>query len=533
MDTFARELRHAWRSLWHRQAYFAACAGTLALVLGANAAIFAVVNATMLRPLPFATRGPVVQLFAQPPGTTAVLQRNPLQQMEVPRLRERARTLARLEGFLLFERVVTLSGEPGVVKGATVTAGLLAMIAAPIAQGRSFSAAEEGPGHFVALITDRYWRDALGSQNVLGTSLIVDDQPHLIVGVLSPSFAVPFLDADVFTPLVASAEPIRAPPRSVVALGELAPGVSIQQARKELITIAGQLGQEFPRTHAHWTIGAEDVREWQYGSMRAPLLMLMAATALVLLIACVNIANLTSAHAVARSGELSLRLALGASNADVVRMHVAELLVVCLAGLIPGVLLARAAVPALIAINPTIARTLGDVSIDWRVQAFSALAAVLTAFAASVVPGMRLTRGHASTILPATSARTTGAARAVRVQHALVSIEVALSVALLMAGAVVVQGLRELSTRGPGFQSAGVLTAQIRLPEASYQAPQLRTRVVDRLLGDIRGPARRAVRGHHSERIPSEVLLPDADQGEGPAGAGRSAAHRAVPPHHR
>jgi len=112
MNTFTRELRQAWRSLMQRKAYFLTCAGTLTLVLGANAAMFAVVNATMLRPMPFATRGPVVHLFVQPPGTTAVLQRNPLQQMEVPRLRERARTLARLEGFLLSERVVTLGASP-------------------------------------------------------------------------------------------------------------------------------------------------------------------------------------------------------------------------------------------------------------------------------------------------------------------------------------------------------------------------------------------------------------------------------------
>src|SRR5688572_9721950 len=190
MHTFARELRHGWRSLLHRKAYFVACAGTLALVLGANAAMFAVVNATMLRPLPFATSGPVVQLFGQPPGTTAVIQRNPLQQMEVPRLRERARSLARLEGFFLFERVVTLAGEPAVAKGATVTPGLLTMMAAPIAQGRVFTAAEGEPGHFVAVVTERYWRDVLGSQNVVGTSLIVDDQPYTIVGVLSSEFAV-------------------------------------------------------------------------------------------------------------------------------------------------------------------------------------------------------------------------------------------------------------------------------------------------------------------------------------------------------
>ena len=498
------DLRHAWRSLRRRPAYVLTCATTLALVLGANAAIFAVVNATLLRPMPFAARGPVVHLFAQPPGTTSVLQRNPLQQMEVPRLRERARTLARLEGFYPFERVVTIGGEPGVARGAAVTPGLLTMMDAPIALGRSFTTSEGEPGHFVALITDRYWRDTLGAQPVLGTSLILDDQPHTIVGVLSPWFAVPFLDAQVFTPLVPSAEPKpRAPALTVVGLAELAPGVSIEQARDELTTIYSQFAQEFPRTHTYWTIGVQDAREWQYGPMRAPLLMLLAATAVVLLIACVNIGNLTSAHAVARSGELSLRLALGASKGDLLRLHVAELLIVCVAGLVPGLLLARAAVPALLAINPTIAQTLGAVTIDWRVQAFSALIALVTAVVAAALPAVRAMRGDVSATLVATATRSTGSRDAARMQRALVSIEVALCVALLVAGAVVIQGLRDLSRRSPGFEASGVLTAQIRLPEAAYPSPELRATVVKRLLDEIR-----ALPGVVSVGITQNAFLP-------------------------
>lgn len=489
MRSFPRELRQAWRSLAQRKAYLLTCTATLTLVLAANAAMFAVVNATMLRPMPFAARGPVVHLFVQPPGTTAVLQRNPLQQMEVPRLRDRARTLARLEGFLLSERVVTLGGEPSVVQTAAVTPGLLTMMAAPIAQGRSFTRSEADPAHSVAVavITHAYWRDILGSGPVVGTPIVIDSQPHTIVGVLSPAFAVPFLDAQVFTPLVASPEPQpRAPPRSVVGLAELAPGVSIAQARGELSAIYDQFRQEFPRTHTGWTIGAEDAREWQYGAMRTPLLMLLAATAFVLLIACANIASLSSAQAVARAGELSLRLALGASKADLIRIHFAELLIVCACGLIPGLLLARSAVSALLAINPTISRTLGDVTIDWRVQAFSALVAILTAVIASAVPAIRAMRGEMSPLLAASATRTTGSPRAVRVQRVLVSIEVALCVALLMAGAVLIQGLRDLSRRSPGYESAGVLTAQIRLPDASYRTPELRAVVVKRALDEIR-----------------------------------------------
>lgn len=504
MTTFLQELRQAWRSLAQRKAYFFACAATLTLVLGANAAMFAVVNATMLRPMPFATEGEVLQLFSQPPGTTGALQRNPLQQMEVSRLRERARTLTRVEGFLLSERVVTLAGEPAVAQAAAVTAGLLPMIAAPIAHGRMFLADEDQqPGHAVAVISDRYWRDTLGGAG-LGSTLVIDGQPHTIIGVLAPSFAVPFVSAHIFTPLYANPEPQpRAPPRSVVGLAEMAPGATLAQVRDELNAINREFAEQFPRTHTGWVLGAQTAREWQYGAMRAPLMMLFAATAFVLLIACVNIANLTSAQGVARSGELALRLALGGSRADIARLHLAELLIVVAAGLIPGVLLASAAIPALLAINPTIAQSLGTVEIDWRVQAFSAAAAILTAIATSASPAIRAIRGQVSTAIAASASRTTGSARTIRVQRAMVSLEVALCVALLMAGAVVIQGLRELSRQSPGYESSGVLTAQVRLPDISYKTPELRAAVVNRMLERVR-----ALPGVVSASITQNAFVP-------------------------
>jgi len=491
MHTFLTELRQARRSLWQRKSYFLTCAATLALVLGANAAIFAVVNASLLRPMPFSTQGPVIHLFSQPPGTTSALQRNPLQQMEISRLRERARTLARLEGFYNLERVVTLAGEPTVAQASAVTAGLLPMMGTPAALGRLFLPAETAePGHFVTVLTDRYWRQTLGAAaNVLGSTLVIDAQPHTIIGVLPPSFAVPFLDADLFTPLAASPEPKpRAPPLTVVGLAELAPGVSLEQARQELNTISRQFAQEFPRTHTHWTLGAQTAREWQYGPIRAPLLMLLAATCLVLLIACVNIANLTSAHISSRTGELALRLALGASATGVWRIYAAELAIVTVAGLFPGLLLAHAAIPALLATNPAFARTLGPVTLDWRVQGFVLLAAVVTAVLASAIPTLRAIRSDSpAESLMISSLRTTGSRRMARMQRALVSIEVALCVALLMAGAVILQGFRELSRRSPGYDYNGVLTAQIRLPEVSYRTPELRTAAIQQMLDGLRG----------------------------------------------
>ena len=487
MKRLTRELRQAWRSLVHRPAYLITCAATLTLVLGANAAMFAVVNATLLRPMPFDTDNEVVRLFSQPPGTSSVAQRNPLQQMEVSRLREHSRSLARLEGFYLSERVVTRADEPAVATTAYVTPGLFEMLAAPIAHGRAFLAAEGQPGHLVAVVSDSYWRDHLGAGGVLGTRLILDGQVHTIVGILSPAFAVPFVDAQIYTPLVASAEPQpRSPARTVQGLAELAPGVSIPQARDELAAISRRLEGEFPRTHSGWTLGVETAREWQYGAMRSPLLMLFASTAFVLLIACINIGNLTSAHVMARSGDLTLRLALGASKTDLLRLQLAELLIVCASGLIPGLVLAWIAVPALLAIDPAIFRTLGHVSLDWRVQVFSVALAVLSGIVATGIPMIRAMRGQAANALAASGPRTTASPAAGRIQRGLVAIEVGLCLALLMAGGVLIDGVLDLSRRGPGYESAGVLTAQIRLPEASYRTQELRATVVQRMLDTLR-----------------------------------------------
>ena len=139
-----------------------------------------------------------------------------------------------------------------------MTTGLLAMMAAPIAQGRTFLESEGQPGQFVAVISDRYWRDTLGGGSVLGSALVIDGQPHTIIGILAPTFAVPFMDAQILTPLYANPEPQpRAPPLSVQAVAELAPGATVAQVREELAAINRQLAQEYPRTHTGWLLGVE------------------------------------------------------------------------------------------------------------------------------------------------------------------------------------------------------------------------------------------------------------------------------------
>jgi len=486
MAKIRADLLHAWRSLRRRPAYFLTCAATLALVLGANAAIFSVVNATLLRPLGFSAGERTVHLFMLPPGLTEAHQRNPLQQMDVARYRERMRSLKRLEGFFLTDRVVHDGGEPHVVKGGGVTPGLLDMVAMPMRSGRQFLREEGEPGHAVAIVTAGYWRRVLGSQDVVGTTMTIDGVPHTIVGVASgapPSF----LDAEIFTPLVVDPTPLgRGPVRTVVAVGELSDGATLTRADQEAKEIVRQLARELPRTHAGWTGGAETAREWQYGSVRTPVLVLFAATAFVLLIACANVASLTSAQAAGRATDLALRIALGASRADVLRLQAMELMIVSCTAAVPGLAIAWAAVPALLALDPTAAQTLGSVSIDWRVQLFTVAAALAVGLAAGLVPALQAFRGDTSATLSEGTRRSAGGRAARRMRGVLVAAEVGVCVALLMGGASLVRGLLQVTRLEPGFDPHGVLTAQIRLQEPAYTNPEARAAVVAGILDKVR-----------------------------------------------
>lgn len=486
MKHFATEIRYAWRSLRRRPAYFITCAGTLALVLGANAATFAVVSATVLRPLPFTAGERVLQLFMLPPGMSEPHQRNPLQKMDVVRFRERARTMTQIEGFLRADRVIAGANEPLLVKAAYVTAGLFPMMGVEPVAGRRFTREEEQPGHHTAIVSDGYWRRVLGGGDIIGDPLVIDGVPHTIVGITREGFPPVFLDADVFTPLTLDATPAgRNPLRSVVTVAELAEGATVAQASAEADQIVRETGVELPRSHGGWTAGAQTFRDWQYRTVRAPMLVLFGATALVLLIACANIAALTSAQAVGRRGDLAVRVSLGAAAADVLRLQLAELLIVAVTGAAAGLACARMALPALLAIDPAAVRSLGPVQIDWRVQAFTLVLAVGTALAASVVPTLGMVRGLAAPALKQSGRRGGGTASR-RLGRVLVAAEVALCLALMMAGAVLLGGLRAASMASPGFSAAGILTAQIRVPPDQYATTEARGLLVQRILENVR-----------------------------------------------
>src|SRR5688500_4273735 len=201
METLRVDILHAARSLGRRPAYLGACVGTLALVIGANAAIFAVVNATLLRPVPFAPGERTVAIYLNPPGTTEVRHRNPLHPIDLVRFRERSRTMTRVEAFTPREKTLTGGVEPEVVKGALVTHGLFRMMGVAPRLGRDFRPDEDRPRSGVAILAHGVWQRRFGGDTaILGSRVLLDGEPHTVVGVMPEDFPPPFLDAEVFTP---------------------------------------------------------------------------------------------------------------------------------------------------------------------------------------------------------------------------------------------------------------------------------------------------------------------------------------------
>jgi len=490
MSMLRVDVVHAMRGLARRPSYLLAGSGTLALVIGANAAIFAVANATLLRPVPFASGDRTVAVYLNPPGTTEVRHRNPLRPIDLVRFRQWSRTMTRFESFVLREKLLT-DGEPEVVKGALVTAGFLAMMGATPQLGRHFTVEEDRPSGGAAIISHGLWHRRFGGDpGVLGRRMLVDGEPHVIVGVMRPDFPPAFLDADVFTPFgitdAFALDPLNNGSTYLVTMAELRGGATLRQAGDEVEAMMRRLAAEFPRTHTGWSGGAWSVREWLYGEMRLATLVLMGATALVLLIACANIANLTLAEALGRRSELSLRLALGASRADLLRLQAVESLLISGIGAVSGLVLAYGAVPALMALNPDASRNLGRVAIDWRVQLFTGSLGALTALLAGILPGLRALGADAAPALGEGSRRTAGSRTHRRVRRLLLVGETALCVALLVAGGVLLRSLEHASSIDPGFRADHVLTAQIRLPASIYTTSERRAETVHRILERLR-----------------------------------------------
>jgi putative ABC transport system permease protein len=478
------ELRQAFRGLIRRPAYTAASVGTLALVIGANAALFAAINATWFRPIPLKSGDRTVNLYLLPPGVSDAAHRNPLHSIDLVRFRERSRTLTRIAAFTTADRVIGTGAEPAVIATAPVSAELLRLAIDGPELGRVFTDEEENRKERLIVLSHGAWQRRFGGDpGVIGRAVQLDGEPYTVIGVMPAQFPPTFLDAELWTPLGITGSAADDGRTNIVTIAQLADGVTLDQANGETSAIIRDLAHELPRTHQGWTGGLLTYREWQYGNFRAPLNVLFAAVLVLLLIASCNIASLTLAQVTSRSGELALRRAMGATRWAVARLVLLEILIVNVAGTALALVLGAWLVPTLLAIAPATTQALGEVTMDWRVALFAGGCAVLSSIAAGLVPA--LTASGDAPAINATASRSTGTRARQRWRTILLVAQTAMCVALLVSGGVLVRAYFRSSHLSLGYDPSGVLTAQLQLPPSRYANGPERVAAMERILDRV------------------------------------------------
>lgn len=477
------ELRQAYRGLIRRPAYTAACIGTLALVIGVNAALFAAINATLFRPIPLKSGDRTVQLYLDPPGPPDPKLRNPLHAIDLVRFRERSRTLTHIAAFTTADRVLGDAADPEVVSTAPVSAEMLRLAPEGPVLGRIFTDDEESRKERVVVLSHGAWQRRFGGDPaIIGRTLQLDGDPYTVIGVMPPQFPPTFLAAEMFTPLGITNSAPEEGTTYLVTIAQLADGVTFAQANAEVGRLFRDLARELPRTHHGWTGGLLTFRDWQYGAFRAPLAVLFCGVLVLLLIASCNIASLTLAHVTSRGGELALRRAIGATRWSVARLVLLEIAMINAIGTVLAVGIGAWLLPALLAIAPASTQVLGTVTMDWRVAVFAAGCAIGSSLAAGLVPAL-----NASDAAPAMNAslsstsRSTGTRDRHRWRQALLIAQTALSVALLASGGALVRAYVRTSHMAVGFDPSGVLTAQLQLPPSRYATGPERVAAMERI----------------------------------------------------
>ncbi|HZM71461.1 MAG TPA: ABC transporter permease, partial [Candidatus Cryosericum sp.] len=464
-----QDLRYGFRALIQQPVFAGTAVLALALGIGGNTAIFSLVNTILLRQLPFRHPEELVWVTSRraEPGRFG---------FTVPDFidfRDQNQSLSGIAAFATWSANLTGSGDPERLQGLRFSANAFQMLGVDAEVGRTLLPADDTPGQQrVVVLSHGLWRRRFGGDpGIVGTTLTLNGAGYTVVGVLPPQFFFPVRDTELATPLAPDADPwrnVRTSVNFLRAVGRLKPGVTRQQAEADMTAVAQRLRQQFPVANAHKLgVALNPLDEEVVGDFRLALWLLLGAVGVVLLMTCVNLANLALERAGARRREMAIRTAMGATRWRVVQQLGTESLLLAGLGGAAGLLLACYGIDVLIALGPSSLPRAAEVGVDGRVLGFTLALSLLSGVIFGLAPAWQATRVNLSDELKQ-GARGAGGARQTRSRRLLVVSEIALSLVLLVVAGVLVRSFLHLQATSPGFEAKNVLVVRLSLPKAAY-----------------------------------------------------------------
>jgi putative ABC transport system permease protein len=486
MHTLAFDVRYAFRSLRKSPGFTAAVVLTLAIGIGANMAIFQIVNALLLRDLPYAAPGELVVV-----STASAKLGEEDMGVSLPDFTDWQRASRSFSGIAAYYDApfdLSQEGDPERVSGAVVSTQTFQVLGISPVLGRPFQP-EEGVwgNHRVVLLSDALWRRRFGADpSIVGREITVQRQKRTVVGVLPPSAHFPEF-AELWVPLATNPEtPPARDARWLHVVGRLKPGVTPEQARAEMGAITAQLAAEHPETNAETGATVVGLHEYYRGNVAQALVLFLGVTLFVLLIACVNVANLLLARGATRAREIAVRAALGADRGSLLRQLIVEGLVLAGCGAVAGVAVGIWARRLLMGALPVDIPLWVRFAIDARTLGFVLLLTLLSVGLFALVPAFHAARPDLQQMLCGGGRGSTGDRARRRWQHAFVVVQVALAYVLLVGAGMTAKGLLNLQNIDTGFDPRGVVTVQMELPQRAYSGPEARNAFWAQLLDRMR-----------------------------------------------
>ncbi|HYY55998.1 MAG TPA: ABC transporter permease [Pyrinomonadaceae bacterium] len=497
MGILWQDLRYGARMLLKRPGFTLIAVVTLALGIGANTAIFSVVNAVVLRPLAFKEPDRLVMVWETMPGND----RRWVAPGNFVDWQKQSRSFEQLAGFANANLNLTGTGEPEKLTGVAVSTNIFSTLGVEAALGRTFLPEDEsGAGGRVAVLSDGLWQRRFGSDpNILGRAITLDDKSYTVVGVMPQDFRFP-VQSEIWIPGgKGSAVPpslFAQFPESDLAVerdihiysvvGRLKEGVTLSEAQAEMTTIGGRLAEAYPNTNTGLGVNVIPLHQQIVGGVSSILFILLGAVAFVLLIACTNVANLLLAHATQRERELAIRLALGAGRFRLIRQMLTESLLLSLTGGALGLLVAMWGVDLFVGLSPGDIPRLNEVGTDIRLLGFTLFISLLTGLGFGLLPALQATRLDPQHALKDGGTKATEGLRRRGARNLLVISELALAQVLLIGAGLLIMSFLRLQAVEPGFKPENLLTARLSLSVTKYKDQNKKIVFYDQVLERLR-----------------------------------------------